>query len=277
MNEDFIKKWHKIREAKKTNIIAGLDPATFEMGRGKTGLPEGIDKRKWCLDFVEAVAPFVVGIKPNQAYFQGIGDRQLLKDIVSKIKKLNLIIISDNKVADIGSTNGAWFFYTKKLGFDAVTIASYAGNIEGGIDTAHEYGLGVISMGLMSNPEYASEMNFKNDQQEKLWHSRASRALKAGVDGLVVGGTYSSDNEDFQEFIKLTNNTKSLYLVPGIGFQGGSIQNFCSLGLDLKRCMINSGRGIMFPKGQNSSLTDQALAAKEARDTFNKESAKYAK
>jgi len=265
----FVEKWHKLRRMKNSNICAGLDPSVYEMNRGEKGLPKRTDKLQWSLKYIEAVAPYVTAIKPNAGSWGGIGDRTALKKIVDKIHDLNLLAIIDSKVADLGFTNDSWFFDYRYLGFDAVTVAPYAGNIEETILSAHQNNLAVISMGLMSNPQYQTEMNFKNEKGEKLWENRVQRALKAEVDGLVVGGTYTIDNADFIQFIKMTNKTNVLYLIPGIGAQGGEIKNFLKSGIKSKKCIINSGRDLMFPNGSQSTPEEQALAAKTLRDKFN--------
>ncbi|MFT5037029.1 MAG: orotidine-5'-phosphate decarboxylase [Candidatus Azotimanducaceae bacterium] len=270
MKNSFITRWHEVRERKQSNIVAGLDPAVFGMGRGDTGLPEEADLLEWALAFIEAVAPFVSMIKPNQAYFQGVEQRQILKTIVEKIHSKDLLALSDNKIADIGSTNASWIFYNKELGFDAMTCAPYAGNIEEAIREAHAQNIGMMSMGLMSNTEYKTEMNYIDaDTGEQLWKSRVRRACEARADAIVVGGTYTKSDPEFMEFVELTNESEALYLIPGIGAQGGTVENFLASGIDPRKCMINSGRRVMFPNGSASKPEEQAIAAKALRDSFN--------
>lgn len=269
---DFKDKWYKSREKKKSNIIAGLDPSVFAIGRGEYGLDKETDKLQWSLSYIEAVAPYVAGIKPQKGYFQGKGDHEILTEVVKKAKELDLILISDLKVSDIGSTNDAWFFYEAELGMDAVTVAPYAGNIEGSIESAHKRGIGMIGMGLMSNPEYKTEMNFKHPESgEPLWKERLFRSIEAGVDGMVVGGTYTKEDKAFMDFVQVSEKSDMVYLVPGIGFQGGKIEAFLESGISIERCMISSGREIMFPNGQHSTSEEQGEAAKKLRDTITYE------
>ncbi len=269
MSNYFLNKWHELQEEKRSNIVAGLDPAVFEMGRGENGLAEGVDKLVWSLRYIEAVAPYVICIKPNAGYFGNAGERTMLKKIVEYAKSLGLLTLIDTKIADIGSTSDAWMYDYAMLGFDAITVAPYAGNVEQMVEYAHARELGVITMGLMSNPEYRTEMNFKSEDGTSLWKSRVERGLAAGVDGLVVGGTYTTADNEFMEFVELTKDSDVFYLIPGIGAQGGVIENFLASGIDAKRCMINSGRGVMFPNGSNSTHEEQAEATKNLRDDFN--------
>ena len=80
---------------------------------------------------------------------------------------------------------------------------------------------------------------------------------------------YNIEDADFMEFVDMTNDSDVLYLIPGIGHQGGEVSAFLASGIDKERCMINSSRGLMFPSGSNSTPEEQAQAAKELRDSFN--------
>ena len=267
---EFIEKWHKLRKEKNSNICAGLDPSLYEMGRGEKGLPKGIGKLEWSLKYIEAVAPYVVAIKPNAGYFGNVGERNILQKIVNKIHQEGLLAIVDSKISDIGSTSDHYMYDYKQLGFDALTIAPYAGNVEQLIKFGYQYNIAVITMGLMSNLDYKTEMNFKNEKGEKLWENRVRRGLEAGVDGLVVGGTYTIADENFIKFVEMTKGKNIVYLVPGIGAQGGRIEEFLASGIEPEKCIINSGRGIMFPNGSNSTSEEQAEAARQLRNNFNK-------
>ncbi len=266
---EFILKWHKLRKVKNSNIIAGLDPATYEMGRADRGLAKDVDLLSWCREYISAVAPFIVGIKPNAGYFNTPEKMFVLREILKFARELGLMTIMDSKIADIDSTTEAWIKNWKSFNFDAVTLAPYAGNIEQVIKHAHSQGLGAISMGLMSNPEYKIEANFKNEEGEKLWSLRVKRALEAGVDAIVLGATYTVHDSDFMDLLELTESRELLYLIPGIGAQGGNIKEFLASGIDPKRCMINSGRELIFPAGSDSTAEDQSCAAQKLRDEFN--------
>lgn len=189
---------------------------------------------------------------------------------MTRAHELGLLVIIDAKVAEIGSTADAWIYDYADLGADAVTLAPYAGNIPEMIQHAHERGVAAITMGLMSNPEFKRELGFVHPgTSEALWKYRTRTALKTGADAIVVGGTYTMKDEAFMEFVNMTNESKMLYLIPGIGHQGGEVKDFLASGIDPKRCMVNSSRGLMFPKGSTSAPEDQAAAAKELRDSFN--------
>ena len=274
---NFIEKWHKIREEKNSNICAGLDPSIYEMGRGEKGLPKWVWKLEWSLKYIEAVAPYVSAIKPNAGSWWWVWDRTSLKKVVDKIHQKWLLAIVDAKIADLGFTNDSWLYDYKQLGFDAATIAPYAWNIESVIKFGKNRNIAVITMGLMSNPEYRTEMNFKNEAGETLWENRVKRWLKAKVDWLVVWWTYTKKDKEFMQFIKMTNDSNILYLIPWIWAQGWCIEDFLASWIKSEKCIINSGRAIMFPYGSKSTPIEQALAAKKLRDSFNNVIKNYGK
>ncbi len=266
---NFIKKWHKIRAIKNSNICAWLDPSVYEMWRWDKWLAKWVNKLKWSLDYIEAVAPYVSAIKPNAGSWGWIWDRTSLKKVVDKIHQKWLLAIIDSKIADLWFTNDSWLYDYKKLGFNACTVAPYAGNIESVIEFWKKRDIAIITMGLMSNPEYKTEMNFKNEFWETLWENRVKRWIKAWVDWLVVGGTYTKKDKEFIKFVQMTNDNDVLYLIPWIWAQWWKVEDFLDSWINPKKCIINSGRDVMFPNGSNSIAEQQAEAAKKLRDNFN--------
>jgi orotidine-5'-phosphate decarboxylase len=258
---NFSEQWHATRERTKSLIIAGLDPA-LPGQRDKNALPEGVNVRDWCLQYVEAVAPHVAGIKCNPAYYQYPDGLALMEEIIGLSKAHGLVTIADYKISDIGSTNDSWLYFTKKMGFDAVTAAPFAGNTEELVECAHTRDIGIFTMALMSNPEYQTEMLF-TEGETHLYESRVVRSIESGADGVVIGATFDAQNPHLQKTLLLTKNTSTLYLVPGIGAQGGTIAQFLASGIEAKRCLLNVGRALMFPNGQRSSPEEQRTAAQQ--------------
>ena len=157
----FKEKWLTAVEKKNSVLCAGMDPAEFHMGRGDEGLPESQpSKRHWALGYIEAVAPYCAAIKPNIQYWKGRGymqdeqDMCTLSEMCSLSHSLGMVVIEDSKLADIGPTNDAGMYYAAKKRMDAITYSPFAGNIKEAAEQAHKHNLGLISMCLMSNPEY---------------------------------------------------------------------------------------------------------------------------
>ena len=147
-------------EKKNSLICAGLDPAVFEMWRGEKGLGVSMiagELHDRAMRYIDAVAPYVSGLKYNLKYRWWEGHVAVLKQLIIHAKSLDLFIIEDSKIADIGSTNDASFYRAQQLGAETITLAPYAGNMQGSITDATKRNLGVFTMCLMSNPEYANE------------------------------------------------------------------------------------------------------------------------
>lgn len=255
----FQKKWFTAKEKHNSVVVAACDPAIHARKDGDT-IPGDVSLYDWCMRYVTAVAPHVAGFKCNPAYYQSEEGMRTLSAIADFARMHGHISLIDAKVSDIGSTNDAWFAGYAALGFDAVTVAPYAGNIESSIADAHARGLGAITMGFMSNPEYVSEANFK-DSDTSLITSRVVRSVNAGADGIVVGATKNPHDALLQEVLERTWKTGTLYLVPGIGAQGGTVANVYASGIDAERVMLTAARSLMFPRGQHSSPEDQKYAA----------------
>jgi orotidine-5'-phosphate decarboxylase len=259
----FIHRWHVVSATANSKVLAACDPAV-QSRRDGDSLPEGVNMYDWCMRYVEAVLPHVAGFKLNPAYYQSEMGIKTLKSIVDFSRSEGRISLVDAKVSDIGSTNDAWFAGYAAIGFDAVTIAPYAGNIEGSIADAHARGLGAITMGFMSNPEFATEMSF-TDGSATLMEVRIQRAVTAAADGIVIGATKNPNDPNLQQALSITKHSRTLYLVPGIGAQGGTVANLYASGIDQSRVILTAARSLMFPNGAHSSPEEQAAAAKALR------------
>ncbi len=161
----FREKWLEAVEKKNSVLCAGLDPAEFLMGRGEKGRPAGTDKLSWAFQYIEAIAPYCAALKPNIQYWKNAanlqmsskGGMQSLLEITFFAHNKGLVVIDDSKITGIGDTNEAGFFYAKQKEFDVVTFSPFAGNMQEAVQQTHARNLGLISMVLMSNPEYEDE------------------------------------------------------------------------------------------------------------------------
>jgi len=284
----FRDKWLEAVEEKNSVLCAGLDPAVYEMGRGPKGLPEGVDKREWSLDYVRKVAPYSAALKPNIQYWKGEGDAEALKEIIKEAHDLGMVVIEDSKLADIGSTNDAGFFYASKRNVDAITFSPFAGNIKEAAEQGHKRGIGVISMVLMSNPDYRREKNKLVNVSEEVeeyfkadikWLEKndgitpwvpqyiqlAHDAKKYGIDGIVIGAPSKKNhitNEEI-EAVRRYVGDDMLVLLPGVGHQGGEADVIWKY-FDKDNVIVNVGRAMMFPKEGTPETT-----AKYYRDMLN--------
>jgi orotidine-5'-phosphate decarboxylase len=301
----FKEKWLAAVEKKNSVLCAGLDPAEFNMERGDEGLPKSEpSKRHWAVRYIEAVAPYCAAIKPNIQYWKGRGymqdeeDMCTLGEICGLSHALGMVVIEDSKLADIGSTNDAGMYYAAKKGMNAITYSPFAGNIKEAVEQAHKRNLGLISMCLMSNPEYEKEKNklvsiegesgydskdiiTMNDvpyaqqsindvQYVKQYIQLAHDSAKYGLDGIVIGAPSKKNHIKEEEIQKARRyaGDNMLALLPGAGAQGGEASSIWKyFGKD--NVIVNVGRALMFPNGQNSSSEDHITAAKQYQDMLN--------
>ncbi len=284
----FIEKWLEAVERKNSVLCAGLDPAEFDMGRGEKGLPRGTDKKGWAIKYIEAVAPFCAALKPNTQYWKDDRGMSDLSEIIYKAGKLGLVVIEDSKLADIGSTNDAGVYYANKKDADAVTFSPFAGNMREAAEQARKRDLGLISMVLMSNPEFEREKNklvpldkdegylkphlwmIEGQSHVKQYIQLAHDAAAYGVEGVVIGAPSQKNHIKPEEIERagLYIRENMLVLCPGIGAQGGEAQELWKyFGRD--RVIANVGRSLMLPEGSDSTPEQQAEAAEHYRKMLN--------
>ncbi len=246
----FADKWYQAVRQKDSVVCAGLDPAEFDMGRGGKGLPEGVDKGEWALEYVEAVAPYCAAVKPNMNYWKDIGDMETLTKISKLAHKEGMVVIDDSKLSDIGSTNEAGVFYTGKHLADAVTYAPFAMNIKEVAEQGKQWNVGIIALCIMSNPEYAVMKNaiVKHDGKHmRMFEYIAMQCGEYGIDGVVIGAPSKDKNHITEEEIETAMQylDNQVVLMPGVGEQGGEA-------LVANNVIVNVGRSLMFP-GKDSS------------------------
>jgi len=302
----FREAWLASVDAKNSVLCAGLDPAEFAMGRGDKGLPPGAEQRDWAIQYLEAIAPFVAAVKPNIQYWKHVGGMDDLEELAQAAHDLGLVWIDDSKLADIGSTNEAGMYHSRARRGGAVTLAPYAGNMEEAAQQARKQNLGLITMCLMSNPEYAWVKNNLVPVQpgdefdefdtvtvqlpNKRWtaglhydyegdempHVRqfvqlAHHAERFGIEGIVIGAPSDKNHltaEELETAHRYAPNR--LVLMPGVGAQGGdAAQVWQHYGPN--DVIVNVGRSLMLPQGMNSTPEDQAAAAKLYKNMLNEE------
>jgi orotidine-5'-phosphate decarboxylase len=219
-------------------------------------------------------------LKPNNQYWkEDSKDVLTLKDVIDYAHELGLVAIDDSKLADIGSTNDAGLYHAKQKGFDAVTVAPFAGNLREAAEQAKKREIGLISMCLMSNPEYEREKNslvgvnegdeyhthdlFNDNRAVSRYIQLAHDAAKFGVDGLVIGAPSKKNHITDKEISIVRHYCRNdmLVLLPGVGAQGGEASSIWKY-FSKDNVIVNVGRAVMFPNGSYSTPEQQADAAK---------------
>ncbi|MBI4144589.1 orotidine 5'-phosphate decarboxylase [Candidatus Woesearchaeota archaeon] len=243
--KSFSQKWREAVERKNSILCAGLDPAEYGQ-RPDTSLPHGADKLKWCLDFVDAVAPFSAAVKPNRNYIKDLS-RDETTELVSRIHKHGMVAIDDSKLADIGETNESGFYHAAGEGFDAVTFAPFAGNTAEAVAQAHGKGLGLIPLVLMSNPQFEV---MKNARIRGLrgFEYFAFQVAEYGADAIVIGAPSPTNHVKDEEVRRVREIVGDCtVLMPGVGAQGGDAKYILDV-FGGRNVIANVGRAIMYAR-----------------------------
>jgi len=186
------------------------------------------------LKILEETYPYICAVKLNRHLVLPLGLHDGVKRIIEKAHSLNLPVIMDCKINDIGYTNRVIAENYFDAGFDAVTANPFVGwkdGLQPVFEAAKEMNRGVILLVYMSHKSswegygqkiYDSETGEKKPQ----YIAFAEKALAWNADGAVVGGTYPKKIKEVHRVLK---DDVPIYS-PGIGAQGGDIKAAVSAG-----------------------------------------------
>ena len=215
---------------------------------------------------IDATAPYCVAYKPNLAFYESYG----LKGMMAFEKTIQYLkdhypthfIIADAKRGDIGNTSKMYartFF--EEYDLDSVTVAPYMG--EDSVKPFLEYnGKWVILLALTSNKGSHDFQLTEDKAGERLFEKVLKKSQEWGTPEnlmYVVGATQGRMFEDIRRIAP-----EHFLLVPGVGAQGGSLQEVCKYGMT-KDCglLVNSSRGIIYA-GKGTDFAE--AAARKARE-----------
>lgn len=214
---------------------------------------------------IDATHDLCVAYKPNIAFYEAYGV-QGWSSLRKTIEYLNtnypdIFTIADAKRGDIGNTSTRYakaFF--EDLNFDSITIAPYMGrdSVEPFLEFKDKH---TILLALTSNEGAFDFQTKKIDGQELYKEVLSVSTAYKGSENLmyVVGATKA---EYFKEIREIVPN--SFLLVPGVGAQGGSLEDVCAYGMTKDiGLLINSSRGIIYASNQHDFAEAAKLEAKE--------------
>lgn len=198
---------------------------------------------------IDATAPYCVAYKPNLAFYESMGVKGWIafEKTVAYLRENypEQFIIADAKRGDIGNTSAMYartFF--EEMDLDAVTVAPYMGEDSVTPFLGYE-GKWVILLALTSNKGSHDFQLTEDAQGEKLFEKVLRKSQEwAGNDQMmyVVGATQGKAFEDIRCIAP-----NHFLLVPGIGAQGGSLEEVCKYGMT-SECglIVNSSRAIIY-------------------------------
>lgn len=229
---------------------------------------------------IDATAPYCVAYKPNLAFYECYGLKGMLafEKTIQYIKENhpNHFIIADAKRGDIGNTSKMYaqtFF--EEYNLDSVTVAPYMG--EDSVKPFLEYDeKWVILLALTSNKGSHDFQLTEDKQGERLFEKVLKKSQEWGTTEnlmYVVGATQGKMFEDIRRMAP-----EHFLLVPGVGAQGGSLQEVCKYGMT-KDCglLVNSSRGIIYASADTDFAEVAAVKAKELQEEMAVELERIAK
>ncbi|MBQ9076342.1 MAG: orotidine-5'-phosphate decarboxylase [Muribaculaceae bacterium] len=221
---------------------------------------------------IDATARYTVAYKPNLAFYESLGvEGWIALEKTIKYIKCNYpdqFIIADAKRGDIGNTSQLYarsFF--EHLDVDAITVAPYMG--EDSVKPFLGYdGKWVILLALTSNKgSHDFQLIADSDGKRLFEHVLNTSAQWASSDEMmyVVGAT---QGEMFKDIRAVSPN--SFLLVPGVGAQGGSLEDVARYGMiDDCGLLVNSSRGIIYASMDENFAEAAACEAKKLRDAMS--------
>ena len=198
---------------------------------------------------IDATAPYCIAYKPNLAFYEAMGVKgwMAFEKTIEYIRKNypDQFIIADAKRGDIGNTSKLYartFFDT--LDVDAVTVAPYMGEDSVSPFMGHE-GKWVILLALTSNKGSFDFQLTEDKDGERLFEKVLRKSQEWADESQMMYVVGATQGQAFEGIRKIVPN--HFLLVPGIGAQGGSLEEVCRYGMT-KDCdlIVNSSRAIIY-------------------------------
>lgn len=214
---------------------------------------------------IDATHDLAVSYKPNTAFYEAHGLKGW-HSLEKTIKYLNqkhpeIFTIADAKRGDIGNTSAMYAkAFLQDMSFDSVTVAPYMGkdSVSPFLAVKNKF---TILLALTSN-EGAFDFQTQQVGDEELYKKvlKTSQTWEGSENLMYVVGATKA--EFFKAIREITPD--SFLLVPGVGAQGGSLQDVCKYGMNEKvGLLINSSRGIIYAsKGEDFAEAARAEAQK---------------
>jgi orotidine-5'-phosphate decarboxylase len=228
-------------ERKRSQLVVGLDPRVDLLpvelrGESVLGRTEAANAvGRFSCGIVDAVAPYVVGVKPQIAFFEALGADGIaaLERVCGYARDAGLLVIADGKRGDIGSTARAYASAYLEPGVreqplaDALTVNTYLGedSIEPFLQACRLHGAGLFCLVRTSNAGAADIQELTLSDGRRVWHQVAELVADWGSGligerglssvGAVVGATVPRAVAEARRLLP-----RSVLLLPGVGAQG---------------------------------------------------------
>jgi len=255
-------------QLKKSYLCVGLDTNISKIPAHLQSHPHAVFE--FNKQIIDATQDLCVAYKINTAFYEAMGVKgwEVMEKTVNYIPK-DQFIIADAKRGDIGNTSTQYakaFFET--MNFDAITVAPYMGedSVKPFLEFENKW---AIVLGLTSNTgskdfEQLKLIGEDSNQggAEFLYETVLKKVSCWGTDEnlmFVVGATKASDLADIRKIIP-----DHFLLVPGVGFQGGSLAEVSKYGM-IADCglLVNASRAIIYASENEDFATEARAIAKQ--------------
>jgi orotidine-5'-phosphate decarboxylase len=225
-------------DRKRSQVLVGLDPRPELFPVELRGEPPAEASARFCRGIVDAVAPYVVGVKPQLAFFEALGPPGFaaFEEVCEYARSAGLVVLADGKRGDIGSTARAYaaaYLEPKEEGgepiADALTVNPYLGrdSVEPYLAACRRHGRGIFCVVRTSNAGGGEIQELALSDGRPLWQHVASLVAEWGSDlvgkrglssvGAVIGATHPRAVADARRLLP-----QSVLLLPGLGTQGAT-------------------------------------------------------
>jgi orotidine-5'-phosphate decarboxylase len=230
-------------ERKRSQLVVGLDPRPDLLpvelkGAAHESRAEAAEAcGRFCRGLIDAVAPYVVAVKPQSAFFEALGADgvRAFEDVCAYSRAAGLQVIADAKRGDIGSTARAYAaaFLESENGHvplaDALTVNPYLGrdSIDPYLGACRREGAGIFCVIKTSNQGGADVQDLVLSDGRPVWQQVAELVHEWGEEhvgerglsavGAVVGATHPRAVGEARRLLP-----RSILLLPGVGTQGAT-------------------------------------------------------
>lgn len=261
----FIQKLHKAVKDSSSTLCVGLDP---NLSLLPTAVKKQFDSPEaqvsfFCKMIIDQTLDFACSYKPNLAFFEALGSKglQVFQEVIEYIPD-GKIIIADAKRGDISTTAEHY----KKSFFDGFDVDAITLNPLMGFETldafAQDESKAIYSLTLTSNPGSADFLKKPFEGFEMMGQYIASKLASKSESskthlGMVIGATQTDTLTSV-----IQHHTSASLLIPGIGAQGGSIEELVvALEQHDGIPVINSSRGIIYAGSDDDNWMEHVRAS----------------
>ncbi len=269
-------------DRKRSQVLVGLDPRPELFPVELRGEPPDEATARFCRGIVDAVAPYVVGVKPQLAFFEALGPPGLaaFEEVCAYARSAGLVVLADGKRGDIGSTARAYaaaYLEPKEEGgepiADALTVNPYLGrdSVEPYLAACRRHGRGIFCVVRTSNAGGGEIQELVLSDGRPLWQHVASLVAEWGADvvgerglssvGAVIGATHPRAIAEARRLLP-----QSVLLLPGLGAQGATPSDVASAFTSgPASALVAAARSVIYAYRQGEEDWRSAAGAEAAR------------